>query len=136
MIGVVYYSYYSPAMCSYLSEYIIHCVLMLTALDKPTLPKLLKFPPECSSPHCINIASRIGNKYWKLGILLLEDDTGHVVDAIVHEHHQDTEQVTLKILQLWINGAGLQPVSWATLIQVLHDVQLNALAKELSNFLD
>ena len=109
---------------------------MLADNCKPTLPKLLKFPPKCSSPQCINIASRIGNKYWKFGILLLDDDFGHVVDAIVHEHQEDTEQITLKILQLWINGAGLQPVSWTTLILVLHDVQLNELAKDISNFMD
>ena len=104
--------------------------------DKPTLPKILKFPPKCSSPHCTNIALRIGNKYWKFGILLLEDDFGHVVDAIAHEHHQDIEQITLKIPQLWINGAGQQPVSWATLIQVLRDVQLNELAEEMLSFMD
>ena len=103
--------------------------------DKPTLPKLLKFPPKCSSPQCINIVSRIGNRYFVLGILLLEDDTGSVVDAIVNEH-QDTERITLKIFQLWIKGAGQQPVSWATLVQVLHDVQLNELAKEINKFYD
>ena len=68
-----------------------------------------------------------------LGILLLQDDTGSVVDAIVDEY-QDGERITLKIFQLWINGAGQQPVSWATLVQVLHDVNLNELAKEINKF--
>ena len=68
--------------------------------DKPTLPTLLKFPTMCSSPHCINIASRIGKEYWKFGILLLEDNTGHIVDDITSDNRHNTiEMITLKILQ-------------------------------------
>ena len=66
-----------------------------------------------------------------MGILLLDDDQGHVVDAIVHSSHQDAEQITLKIFQKWLNGMGQQPVSWETLIQVLKDIQLNELAKQI-----
>ena len=96
----------------------------------------LKFPPNCSSPHCINVASRIGKEYWKFGILLLEDDNGHTVDAIVSNHRQDgIEMIVLKILQKWINGVGQKPVSWDTLVQVLYDVQLNELAGEINEYI-
>ena len=55
-----------------------------------------------------------------------------MVDAIVHSmHQQDTEQINVKIFQKWLNGMGLQPVSWETLTQVLKDIQLNELAKEI-----
>ena len=103
--------------------------------DKPTLPTLLKFPPSCPSPNCTNIASRIGKEYWKFGILLLEDDNGNTVDTITSDYRQDSiEMVTLKILQKWLNGAGLKPVSWNTLVQVLYDVQLNQLASEIQEY--
>ena len=82
----------------------------------------------------MNIPSRIGQKYWQFGILLLEDDTGQVVDAIVHEYQRDVEMIILKISQKWINGAGQQPVTWGTLIQVLHDIQLNELAREINKY--
>ena len=98
---------------------------------KPTLPTLIK---SCLSSHCTNIPSRIGQKYWQFGILLLDDDDGHVIDAIVHEHQRDAEVINLKILQLWINGVGQQPVTWGTLIQVLHDIQLNELAREINKY--
>ena len=98
------------------------------------MPKLLKFPPNYSSPHCMNIPSRIGQKYWQFGILLLDDDTGQVVDAIVHEFQRDVEMIILKISQKWINGAGQQPVTWSTLIQVIHDIQLNELAREINKY--
>ena len=106
---------------------------MFIYTEKPTLPTLLKYPPCCSSHQCINIAARIGDKYWKFGIIfLLDDKHGEVVDAIVHSmHQQDTEQINVKILQKWLNGMGLQPVTWETLTQVLKDIQLNELAKEI-----
>ena len=81
------------------------------------MPTLLKYPARCSSidpaaeNHCgINIPASIGKKYWQFGILLLIDDTGQMVDSIVHEHQRDAELINLKILQKWINGVG-QPVS-------------------------
>ena len=103
--------------------------------DKPTLPTLLKFPLNCSSPHCINIASRIGKEYWKFGVLLLEDDTGNIVDTITRDYWQDgIEMIALKILQKWINGMGQKPVSWDTLVQILHDVQLSEVAQEIQEY--
>ena len=100
--------------------------------DKPTLPTLLKFPPNCSSAHCINIASRIGKEYWKFGILLLEDDNGHIVDAITSDHRQESiEMIVLKILQKWLNGVGQKPANWDTLAKVLKDIQLYELAREI-----
>ena len=55
-----------------------------------------------------------------------------MVDAIVHSmHQQDTEQINVKIFHKWLNGMGLQPVTWETLVQVLKDIQLNELAKEI-----
>jgi hypothetical protein len=85
--------------------------------------------PAC----CINIPASIGQKYWQFGILLLIDDTGQVVESIVHEHQRDAELINLKILQKWINGIG-QPVSWDTLVQVLNDIQLKELARKVNDY--
>ena len=97
----------------------------------PTMPTLLKYPANCSLPdHCINIPASISQKYWQFGILLLIDDTGKIVESIVHEHQRDAELINLKILQKWINGVG-QPVSWDTLVRVLKDIQLHELARKM-----
>ena len=40
-------------------------------------------------------------------------------------------QINLEILQEWINGRGRQPVSWATLTEVLRDVGLSELASDI-----
>ena len=103
--------------------------------DKPTLLTLLRFPPNCLSPHCINIASRIGKDYWKFGLFLLEDEDGHTVDAVTYSYHHDgIEMMTLKIFQKWLEGEGRTPVSWNTLVQVLYNVQLNQLAGEVQKY--
>ena len=101
-----------------------------TNVDKPTLPLLLKFPPSCSNSDCVSIPARIGQKYWHFGILLLQDNTGNMVETLEHECQKNAEMINLKICKKWINGVGL-PVSWDILIQVLHDIELHQLANEV-----
>ena len=43
----------------------------------------------------------------------------------------DCEQTTMEILEEWIAGRGKQPVTWNTLTEVLHDIELSTLAKEI-----
>ena len=43
----------------------------------------------------------------------------------------DCEQTTMEILEEWIAGRGKQPVTWNTLIEVLHDIELSTLAREI-----
>ena len=70
-------------------------------------------------------------------MLLLEDDYGHIVNAIATNHRRDSiEMITLEILQKWINGVGQKPVSWDNLKKVLQDVQLNELAREIQKYMD
>ena len=106
-------------------------------IGKPTLPLLLKFPPSCSKPinNCLNVPVRIGQKYWYFGILLLQDSTGNIVEALEHENQKNAEMINLKILKKWINGIGL-PVSWDVLIQVLHDIEHHQLADEMEEIVD
>ena len=37
----------------------------------------------------------------------------------------------MEVLRQWINGRGKQPVIWKTLIEVLHDIELSTLAREI-----
>ena len=43
----------------------------------------------------------------------------------------DSEQASLEILEEWIAGRGKQPVTWNTLIEVLHEIELGMLAREI-----
>ena len=92
----------------------------------PTLPKLLKFTR--ADKKNISIPVEIGNKYIQFGAQILEDENGTRVNNMEHKHLRDAERINTEILCEWLNGKGKQPVTWATLIEVLHDIELTALA--------
>ena len=74
---------------------------------------------------------QIGIHYWELGVFLLNDDTGAVTQAIIDQYREDATKINREILQRWIQGRGKLPVEWATLIEVLKDVGLTELAREI-----
>ena len=50
---------------------------------------------------------------------------------MARKHHYDAEQINIEILQEWLTGRGKQPVTWPTLVEVLRDIELFALACEI-----
>ena len=96
---------------------------------KPTLPELLRF--TCADQRVINIPVEIATKYVQFGAFLLDDRTGSKVKIMAHKHSNDAERINTEILQEWLTGRGKQPVTWATLVEVLHDIELSALAGEI-----
>ena len=50
---------------------------------------------------------------------------------MAHKHLNDAERINTEIIQEWLTGKGKQPVSWTTLVEVLCDIELTALAREI-----
>ena len=50
---------------------------------------------------------------------LVSSANGARVCNMKHKHRGDAEQINMEILQKWVSGRGKQPVSWATLTEVL-----------------
>ena len=73
----------------------------------------------------------ISIKYVQFGALLLDDRNGSRVKNLEYEHHYNIEQINTAILQEWVNGRGKQPVTWATLVKVLRDIELSTLADSI-----
>ena len=92
----------------------------------------LKFElTSTSRRRVINIPQKIGTKYRPFGILLLEDDDGDLVEAIVHDEMPNgVLNINLTILRKWLKGTG-KPPTWASLIEVLRDIDLKALASDI-----
>ena len=67
----------------------------------------------------------------EFGTFLLDDSTGARVRNLEHLHQRHAEHVNTAILQEWLTGSGKQPVTWATLVEVLRDIELTALAGEI-----
>ena len=94
----------------------------------PTLPSLIVFNTASGT---INIVERIGRKYNMFGPLLLNDTTGAVTQAIERQYNCNADDINLEILRRWINGGGIQPVTWSTLTNVLRRVGLAELARDI-----
>ena len=107
----------------------ISSFLACSLTGSPTLPELLKF--TCAD-KTINIVTEIGNKYEYFGTFLLEDNYGQRVTSMESQHHSDSSKINTQILEEWLNGRGKQPVTWATLVEVLCDAELFNLANDIS----
>ena len=94
----------------------------------PTLCQLISFPMPDGK---VNLAMKIGADYTTFGILLLDDATGDRITAIENEHKCNADRINLRVLQLWVQGKGRQPVTWATLVAVLQDTGLVKLANDI-----
>lgn len=102
----------------------------VSATERPTLVKLLKFPIRNGESH-INIIEKIGTDYNTFGVLLLEDETGSKVNAIESHYKEDPERINQEIFRRWLRGEGKQPVTWKTLIEVLDDSHLSRVSEEI-----
>ena len=94
------------------------------------MPELLSF--KCADNTKVRIVKEIGTEYEDFGILLLQDETGQSVKNIVHMCLNDPERINKEIFRQWLAGKGKQPVTWATLVEVLHDIGLSTLADCIS----
>ena len=84
----------------------------------------------------LSIIQSIGTRYYDLGILLLEDDNGVLVNALRSEHLLNAEEITRAIFQRWITGTGRKPTTWMTLVDVLRQCQLAAQADAIDAAVD
>ena len=78
----------------------------------------------CFSDQKINIAVQVGAKYSTFGIFLLEDETGAIVKALKMQFLGDAEEIIMAILTKWLQGKGMKPVAWSTLVTVLQRINL------------
>ena len=107
----------------------LHDIFLSTDADcSPTLMDLICFPMPGGK---VNLAERIGVGYYEFGVLLLEDGNGDLIAAIEKEQGKSASDINRQVFRLWLKGKGRQPVTWATLVAVLHDIGLVKLAKDI-----
>ena len=98
----------------------------------PTLGGLRHFP--VANGH-IDLAEEIGADYEKFGTLLLEDNNGNKVKNIEVSECGDPVKITVEILRQWLQGKGIKPVTWQTLVKCLRDTDLTTLVDNMKNSL-
>ena len=95
--------------------------MLYVVTGPPTLPQLL----------LLQIPQGVGANYFNFGILLLNDKAGSRIESIKINCLGKPEKIAREILQDWLLGRGLKPVTWETLIKALRDSNLSALADEV-----
>ena len=109
-----------------------HSPLCSPIVQRPTLQQLICFKTRSGN---INVLEQIGTHYRELGILLLDDNTGAVTEAIIIKHNRDATTINHEIFQRWIQGKGKLPVEWSTLVELLKDIGLVQLARDMEQIL-
>eukprot|EP00731_Ephydatia_muelleri_P036950 Em0361g3a len=94
---------------------------------QPTLREILYFS---SKTKTVNLAQQIGIRGKDLGVYLLEDDSGAIVEGIA-AGNKSIEDTNREILIKWLQGSGMQPVAWSTLTKAMRKVELFHLAAEV-----
>ena len=113
------------------SEYLLRCFRSISIPDEkqmlwmgnerantePTLPQLMR----------LKLPEKVGGRYRKFGTLLLNDDTGCLVDIAKESCHYQPDDIVTSILRKWLQEEPT-PVTWDNLMQVLRDCGLKRLA--------
>ena len=61
---------------------------------------------------------------------------GGVIRTVRESEHFQVEKTCHTILHKWLDGQGLQPVTWDTLVECLEDIGHRSLAEDLRKELD
>ena len=93
-----------------------------TANTKPTLPQLMR----------LKIPEKVGGHYRVFGTLLLDDDTGDLVDIAEKSCHYQPEEIVTRILRKWLNKAPT-PVTWDNFTALLRVCGLQTLADHVQH---
>ena len=90
-------------------------------------------PPTFVSLEKFQVFDKIydENHYSKFGHLLLKDEFGSKMQEI-RENNRYVQNINREICRQWLSGNGRQPVTWSTLISVIHETGLHRLAAEIN----
>ena len=91
------------------------------------MPLLLSFPGRKGK---INIAQEIGTTSITFGTFLLNDEKQVRVTALAKQCGNVASEINMAILREWLQGSGVKPVTWGTLVEVLKNCRLE-LAEEI-----
>ena len=78
----------------------------------------------------INILDKIGVEYDLFGANLL-NDTDSSKMAEIKNDNRGAAAIKRRIIEKWIRGGGMTPVSWGTLAEVVEDIGFPDLAQDI-----
>lgn len=92
-------------------------------------PKLYDLQLLKGQEKRVRIIEKVAPKWKKLGDILKFED--HVLETIDQGSHYKPEAACRQMLQSWLDGKALKPVTWKTLIEALEDVPCDELVQDI-----
>lgn len=84
----------------------------------------------------VEIIKGVASRWKDIGILLDFDATGKTLDRIQADMiHQGVVSCCQSMFQYWLQGNGVQPVTWSKLLEVLEDNDCGTLATDVKKVL-
>jgi len=94
--------------------------------QQPTLRQLMLL--KSPSGKAVEIFQSITPHWKNLGVYFDLDEMGCILDCIARDHQYSLTRCFLQMMNKWLQGCGRQPVTWATLIEVLKEANYIRLA--------
>ena len=101
--------------------------------DTPTLRELESLTRN--DGMTFSVMEELGGDYYKFGIILLQDETGRVMDDI-RANIRGSYNINREIFKRWLRGRGKKPTTWRTLVELLRWENFGVLASNVRDALD
>ena len=79
----------------------------------------------------MDIITAITQDWKNFGIYFDFDEAGRTLNCIAKDYHYHSIDCCTQMMTEWLEGSGRQPATWATLIDLLKDAEMNDLAQQL-----
>ena len=106
---------------------------MFISDSQPTIDNLLLL--KTTDGKKIKIISELASSWRDLGFHMKFDERGKELKTIEKKHHGDPKDCCCAVFQHWLDGNGVSPHSWRTLIGLLEDLDQVVLAQEIQSAL-
>ena len=112
------------------SHDIVVVIVSISSDATPTLAKLAVL--RTANGKKIKIIGRVAPFWQSLGDQLDFDESGSKL-ALIKTDHSTGKACCRAMFQHWLNGNGVTPCSWRTLIRLLNDLDEEVLAQEIED---
>ena len=106
--------------------------------EPPTMDmiQLVKYPDSNGQLKEFHLLEKVQGKWKDIGTLMrIENAT---LNKFAHRHQSDLKEQCRDVFQMWLEGGSRSeryPVTWSGLLEVLEDVQLKEISRELEKAL-
>ena len=97
-------------------------------------PEMNKLVLKKANGDEVDVLQDLGGDYQTFGTIILEDKRGAIMEDI-NDNHSRANDRKREIMRRFINGKGMKPVTWRTVVTVLNEMRLTELVSDIEEAL-